>query len=91
MASGMMTQMLWLLLLMGASLALVAVTLAIVLCLTQTQWMKAFGEQHGIQTLNTGVKKEETPLKPDTRPRMSVPVPGAQIMRQVLKANGDRH
>jgi hypothetical protein len=87
MEHGMTTSMTLLLLLMAASLSTVAIASILVLCKIQLLWMKAFGEQHGVN-LSTVARPEpeKTALREKPKYRIPVPIPGAEVIRQMRKS-----
>lgn len=70
---------------LAAMLAAVAV-LALVLHHQQTKmWMRAFGEQHGITPISMEGKPEKKEVAPQPKPRkrlLSIPIPGADLIRR---------
>lgn len=80
--------MISLLLLLAGSLATVAVVSLLVLLKLQGQWMRAFGQQHGVQLSMEDEEAEEEPAAPPKpKVRVSVPLPGADWLREVRKGS----
>jgi hypothetical protein len=77
--------MILLLFLMATGLTLCAVVSLAVLLQLQTRWMKAFGEQQGVN-LSTDDKPQlevdAPPIKKEKH-RITIPIPGADMIRQM--------
>lgn len=84
----MTTPLIWLTVFLGVSLAACAVASILALCKIQLMWMKAFGEQHGVN-LSTESKPELEPAVtvPRKKVRVAIPIPGADLLRQ-MRGNG---
>lgn len=81
-----MTLMSWLLAFAVVSLSSCLIVCVLVIWKTQIAWMRAFGEQHGVN-LSTDVKEvEKTPLKEKPKFRIPVPIPGADVIRQMRQS-----
>jgi hypothetical protein len=81
----MTTQLLiWLTLLLGASLAAVAIALVLEMSRLQRSWMKILCEKQGLPaTIMEKIEMKPPPApKKDERVRISVPIPGAQLFRK---------
>lgn len=75
----------WLTVLLAVSLSAVAILTLVLDHLRQKRWMRIFSESRGIPAAIMENKQEakEPAVKLDTRKRVSIPVPGAQLFRQV--------
>lgn len=75
----------WLTVLLVLTLCGVTVTCVVLNHLNQLKWMRLFSLKQGITVEsmeNRPVPKEIVPPKEDTRRKMSIPVPGAQMFRK---------
>lgn len=81
-----MTFLSWLLVLLVVSLCGVTITLIVLNHLETIRWMRISCERSGIPAIIMENKpqpiKEVVQPKPDNRPRVSVPVPGADLFRK---------
>jgi hypothetical protein len=82
-----MTFLNWLLVLLVVCLSSVTVLLIVLNHLERTRWMRISCERQGIPATsmeaNRQITKELVQPAQDKRPRMSIPVPGADLFRKV--------
>lgn len=75
----------WLVLLVVAALCALNVYLVWTIQTLQTKWMRIFCEARGIPptSMDARALDEKIPTPPKPKFKVSVPVPGAQMMRKV--------